>query len=83
MPTSLPRVQVAFDKGTYEILEKISSVEKDSLSHIVARLVKYAIEMSEDLTLGEIANKRLKTFLRDDALTSEDLLKWNKNRRKA
>lgn len=82
MPTSLPRVQVAFPKATFEILEKISAVENDSLSHIVSRLVQYAIDMSEDLSLGQIAQQRGKTFRRDDALTSEEILKWNKNRKK-
>lgn len=82
MPTSLPRVHVSFERPTFEILDQISKVEKVSLAHVVTKLVVAALELSEDLALGEKAESRLKTFLRDDALTSEELLKWNKNRRK-
>lgn len=83
MPASLPRIQVSFKKTTFEMLEGVSEAEKDSLSHIVSRLVEFAFEMSEDLALGQIAAKRIKNFKRDDALTAEELLKWNKNRKKS
>lgn len=82
MPTTLPRVNVAFDKATYEALEEISKTEHASLSHIVSKLVKYALELAEDLALVEQAEKRLSDFRRDDALTTENLLRWNKGRKK-
>ena len=82
MPTALPRVNVAFDRVTYEALEEISKTEQDSLSHIVSKLVKYALELAEDLALVEQAEKRLSDFRRDDALTTENLLRWNKGRKK-
>lgn len=83
MPTTLPRVNVVFDQGTYEVLEEISKAEHDSLSHIVSRLVAYALELAEDLALGKLAEGRLGSFQRDDTLTSEDLLRWNLARKKS
>lgn len=83
MPTTLPRVNVVFDQGTYEVLEELSKAEHASLSNIVSKLVAYALELSEDLALGELAEERLESFRRDDALTSENLLKWNQARKKS
>ena len=83
MPTTLPRVNVAFERSTYEVLEEISKVEHASLSHVVSKLVKYALELAEDLALVQTAEKRLETFRRDDAVKSKDLIRWNKNRKKA
>lgn len=82
MPTALPRVNVAFEKPTYQVLKEISEVEHASLSHVVSKLVKYALELAEDLAIVQEAEKRLKTFSRDDALKTEDLLQWNKSRKK-
>ena len=82
MPTALPRVNVAFDQGTYEVLEEISKAEHASLSNIVSKLVAYALELAEDLALGKLAEERLKSFHRDDAFTSEGLLKWSQARKK-
>lgn len=83
MPTTLPRVNVAFEKSTYEALTEISKNEHASLSHVVSRLVKSALELAEDLAVVQHAEKRLSTFNRNEALSSEDLLKWNKARRKS
>ncbi len=82
MPTTLPRVNVTFERSTYEILEAISKMEHASLSQIVSELVRYALELAEDLALVRVAEKRLETFKRDDVISSEDLLKWNKSRRR-
>lgn len=82
MPTTLPRVNVAFERATYETLKEVSKVEHASLSHIVATLVKSALELAEDLALAHTAEKRLGTFRRDDAMTSGYLLRWNKSRHK-
>lgn len=81
MPTTLPRVNVAFERPIYEILEEISRAERASLSQVVSRLVQSALELAEDLALAETAEKRLESFKRDDALDSTGLLKWNKNRK--
>jgi hypothetical protein len=80
VPTALPRVNVPFDKATYEALQKISETQQSSLSHVVAKLVVSALEFSEDISLAEVAHERMITFNRDEALTSQDILKWNKRR---
>ncbi len=80
MPTALPRVNVPFERPTYELLEEISKAEKTSLSQVVSRLVKTALELAEDLALAREAEKRLAGFRRDDALSGHDLLRWNKGR---
>jgi len=82
MPTMLPRVHVAFERPTYEMLEEISKVEKLSMARVVAKLVHSALELAEDLVLADIAERRLATFRRDDAMNTSQLLKWNKNRKK-
>jgi hypothetical protein len=82
MPTTLPRVNVPFERSTYELLQRISKDEQTSLSRVVSQLVHSALELAEDLTLAEVAEERMQTFRRDDALTSSDLITWNKNRRK-
>lgn len=82
MPTTQPRINVVFDQAHYQRLKDISKIERDSLSHVVSKLVVCALELSEDLALAESGEQRLSTFKRETALTSEDLLKWNKSRRK-
>ncbi|MBI2094270.1 MAG: hypothetical protein HYT88_06085 [Candidatus Omnitrophica bacterium] len=81
MPTTLPRVNVPFEPATYSILRQFSRTQHASLSQVVSRLVKYAIELSEDLALAEVAEERLGTFRRDDALSTEQILRWNKGRK--
>ena len=81
MPTTLPRVNVPFEPPTYEVLQRFSKAQHTSLSQVVSKLVKYAIEMTEDLALVQFAEGRLQTFKRDDALSTAQLLQWNKGRR--
>lgn len=82
MPTELPRVQVSFGKATYEALGEIARIEKVPLAELVSKLVDSALELAEDLSLVQVAEQRLATFKRDDAITSEGLLKWNKDRKR-
>ena len=81
MPTTLPRVNVAFKRPTYALLAKLSQSEGASLSQVVATLVESSLELSEDIALAQAAERRLDTFRRDEALSTNDLLRWNKNRK--
>ena len=81
MPTTLPRVQVALEPSTYAILARVSRAEGASLSRVVASLVQTSLELSEDLALAQIGEARLRSFQRDDALTTDALLAWNRRRR--
>lgn len=81
MPTTVPRIQVSFEPATYSVLERVSRAEGASLSHVVASLVHASLELAEDLTLGQIGETRLASFRRDDALTTDALLTWNRTRK--
>ncbi len=81
MPTTLPRVQVSFTPSTYAVLERVSHAEGASLSHVVASLVHASLELAEDLALAQVGEARLKSFRRDDALTTDALLAWNRTRK--
>jgi len=81
MPTILPRVNVTFDSQTHKVLSFLAKGKHESLGGLIAEMVQTQLELMEDLALGELADKRLTTFKRDDALTSESFLKWNKSRK--
>lgn len=81
MPTTLPRVQVSFEPATYAMLEQVSQAEGASLSHVVASLVRTSLELAEDLALAQVGEARLASFRRDDALTTDALLTWNRARK--
>ena len=81
MPTTLPRIQVAFEPATYAMLERAAHAEGASLSQIVASLVQTSLELSEDLALAEVGEARLRSFRRDDALTTDALVAWNRARK--
>ena len=82
MPTIMQRVQVPFEAEIYEALEGISKAEKIPMSQLINKLVTSALEFAEDLTLSEVASKRLDSFRRDDAMTTQEMLKWNKTRKR-
>ena len=82
MPTINPRVNVTLELETYQALQAISKAESSSLSHVVSKLINYALGLAEDLALVEKSGQRFETFRRDDALTSGDILRWNKTRKK-
>lgn len=82
MPTTMQRVQVPFEAEIFEALEAISKVEKIPMSQLINKLVTSALEFAEDLTLSEVATKRLDSFRRDDAMTTKEMLKWNKTHKR-
>lgn len=82
MPTMNPRVYVTLEPETRQLLEEISEAENSSISNVVSKLVNYALGLAEDLALVEKADQRLSSFCRDDAFTSDDIIKWNKSRKK-
>jgi hypothetical protein len=63
------------------MLERVSKAEGASLSQVVASLVQTSLKLSEDLALAQVGETRLASFRRDDALTTETLLAWNRARR--
>lgn len=82
MPTTLPRATVTFKSDIFEVLERLAIARKVSLSELISEMVTTSLEFVEDIALAEIGDERLKTFSRDDALTTDELLKWNRSRKK-
>lgn len=82
MPTTMQRVAVPFEAEIYEALAAISKAEKIPMSQLINKLVTSALEFAEDLTLSEVATKRLDSFRRDDAMTTKEMLKWNKTHKR-
>lgn len=81
MPTDLPREMVTFKPDIHEILEDLRKQRGGSMSQLIADLVETALEFVEDLALNDIAETRLKTFSRDDAISIEEMTKWNNARK--
>ena len=82
MPTTMQRVAVPFEAEIYDALEAISKAEKIPMSQLINKLVTSALEFAEDLTLSEVATKRLDSFRRDDAMTTKEMIKWNKTHKR-
>ena len=82
MPTLMQRVQVPFEAEIFEALTAMSKAEKIPMSQLINKLVTSALEFAEDLMLSEVASKRAETFRRDDAMSTKEMLKWNKSRKK-
>ena len=62
MPTTLPRVFVPFEKEEHVRLGLLAKAQATSLSGTVHDLVKLALELVEDLALGQLAQDRLSNF---------------------
>lgn len=75
MPTLTPRIQVTFRKPTLALLNDMARSKQESVSQIVVELVELAVDLASDISLAEFSSERVKTFRRDDALTSEELKK--------
>ena len=83
MATTLPRLQVSFDdKRIFDMLKQMAKEEGRSMAQVVYGLIKTALELGEDLSLGDTAKGRLETFGRDDGLSTQEILKWNQARKK-
>ncbi|MCJ7754813.1 MAG: ribbon-helix-helix protein, CopG family [Thermoanaerobaculales bacterium] len=73
MPARNPRVNVVLEKPLYEAVDHMAKEEGISLSTVVRDLVKEAIEIREDIDLGNIAESREKSLKRSRALAHKDI----------
>ncbi|PIQ81800.1 MAG: hypothetical protein COV76_07050 [Candidatus Omnitrophica bacterium CG11_big_fil_rev_8_21_14_0_20_64_10] len=80
MPTTEPRIQVAFPKDIRESLLHIAKEEDIPLAQVVRDVVSAFLELAEDISLADLAESRLKSFRRDDAMSTKEMLKWNQRR---
>jgi hypothetical protein len=83
MPTSNPRVNVVFERPLYEMLRRVAQRDGVSLSLKVRDLVREALEATEDVALGELAEERERSFDRTKALTHQEAWTRPKKRRGA
>lgn len=81
MPTSNPRVNVVFEWPLYETLRRVAQRDGVSLSLKVRDLVREALEATEDVALGELAEERERSFDRTKALTHQEAWARSKKRR--
>ena len=81
MPTTLPRETVTFKRDIHEILEELAEERGVSMSQLISDLVETALEFVEDLALNDVAEQRRKTFNRDDAVSLDEMTKWNESRK--
>jgi hypothetical protein len=71
MPAKNPRLTAVVEKPIYLWLKRTARRKKISLSLLVRDLLKNAYELEEDRLLVQLAEERLKTFDRKNALTHE------------
>jgi hypothetical protein len=73
MPTKNPRINVVLERPLYQNVERMAKKDGVSLSLKVRDLVKEALEIEEDIALGNIAEKREKTFIGKKALSHNEV----------
>ncbi len=83
VPAKNPRVNVVLERPLYETLDRLARRDRTSLSSKARDLIRDALELYEDLALGEIARERDATFERSTVLTHEGGVGMFKGRRRA
>jgi metal-responsive CopG/Arc/MetJ family transcriptional regulator len=73
MPTKNPRVSVTLDEELLEILKVIAEKRKEKLSQTIRRLLLLGLSLSEDVGLSQLAEERLKDFVKEKALNHEEV----------
>ena len=73
MPTKNPRVSVTLDEELLEILKVIAEKRKENLSQTIRRLLLLGLSLSEDVGLSQLAEERLKDFVKEKALNHEEV----------
>ena len=81
MPTINPRVNVVFERPVYETLRRVAKRDGVSLSLKVRDLVRQALEATEDVALGELAEERARSFERAKAVSHGEAWRHLKRRR--
>lgn len=72
MPTKNPRVNVVVEPPLYSIMHDLAEKMGVSMSTLARDLIREALEIREDVALGDFAETRMETFNRDSALSHEE-----------
>lgn len=73
MPAKNPRINVVLDRKLYENVDYIAKRDGVSLSLKARDLIKEALEIEEDIALGQFAEDRENTFNKKSALKHEEV----------
>src|SRR3989339_378097 len=73
MPTKNPRVNIVVEPPLYSVMHDIATSEGVSMSTIARDLIREAIDLRVDVALAAFADKRIKTFDRNTALSHEEV----------
>ena len=72
MPTKKPRVNIVVEPPLYGIMHDLAVESGVSMSTLARDLIREALELREDVAIGVFAEKRMKTFEPDSALSHEE-----------
>ena len=73
MPSKNPRINIVVDPPLYELIEQRAQRQGVSMSLVTRDLIREALEMEEDVALGQLAEEREKTFRKETALSHDDV----------
>jgi len=73
MPTTNPRINVVCEKYLYGAIAEIANRNGASLSSVAHDLLLESLELREDIALAAVADKRVTSFDRAAALTSDQV----------
>ena len=73
MPTKHPRLNVVLEPPVLRSVRRLAARDGVSLSLKARDLIREALELYEDASLGELARERDATFERRKALTHEEV----------
>ena len=73
MPAKNPRVNIVVEPPLYSVMHDLAASEGVSMSTIARDLIREAIDLREDVTLVALADTRMETFDKKEALSHEDV----------
>jgi metal-responsive CopG/Arc/MetJ family transcriptional regulator len=73
MPTKNRRINMVLDDAMFEAIEELASKRGASRSTVARELLIDALEMQEDIGLGQVAAEREADYEPDTAVSHDDL----------
>ncbi|MHB8908033.1 MAG: antitoxin, RHH family protein [Syntrophales bacterium] len=73
MPTKTPRISIVVESPLYSAMQDFAASEGVPLSTVARDLIREAIDLREDVALAVLADTRIKTIDRREALSHGDL----------
>ena len=73
MPAKKPRLNIVVEPPLYSAMQDLATSEGVSMSTVARDLIREAIDLREDAALTALADTRIKTFDKKEALTHNDV----------